>query len=148
MKTNMNTRWRVVLVAAALSAAAGGAVAARSAELVDPGRMQIVALDESKPLTASDVRRAILLGGQSRTWNAVGEVPGVITLEIDNDQHRLVVDVAYDAQGFETRYKSSVNLNYKPGGARPTIHPTALRWINELNSAIRKAALAPREPAR
>ena len=127
-----------------LSALAGAAFASRSVELVDPGRTQLVALDDSQPATPADVRRAILLGSQARRWVAVGEQPGVLTLQMDNDQHLLLVDVAFDAQGFEIKYKSSANLNFHQEGNRMTIHPTAVRWIHELGDAIHKAALAPR----
>ena len=143
MKSNVNMRWRAVLLAALMSCAAGWAVASRSVELVDTGRTQLVALDQSAPMTATDVRRAIILGGQVRRWQPIGDQPGVVTLEIDNDRHRLAVDVAYDAHGFEIKYKSSTNLNYSDSGGTPTIHPTAVRWIGELATAIRKTALTP-----
>jgi hypothetical protein len=137
-------RWIALMLLAALAASPGPSFASRSVALVESGRMQLVALDNTTPFTAADVRRAILLGGQARAWNAIGEAPGVITLQVVNDQHRLVVDVAYDADSFDVKYKSSLNLRYDEGGGHPTIHPTALRWIGELNNAIRKAALAPR----
>jgi hypothetical protein len=140
-------RWGALALAALLAAGAGPSFAARSAPLVDSGRTQIVRLDDTSPVTEADVRRAIILGGQARGWTAIGEGAGLLTLQIDNDRHRLAVDVAYDAGGFEMKYKSSQNMNYKDEDGHPTIHPTALRWMSELNNAIHKAALTPRAAA-
>jgi len=132
------TRVRALLLAAALSAA--GAAMARSAEMIELGRQAIVTAD-STPLNAQAVRRAIIAGGAVHTWKPVADQPGVLTLEADSGQHHVVVDVAYDAQGYQITYKSSANMNYEHSDKRTTIHPKYNKWIQDLNSAIRSAAL-------
>jgi len=135
-----NPTLRSLLLAAALSTAAG-AVSARSAQMVELGRQAIVTAD-SKPLSLQAVRKAIIAGGAAHTWKPVGDQPGVLTLEADSSQHQVVVDVAYDAQGYQITYKSSANMNYEHSDKKTTIHPKYNKWIEDLNSAIRSAALA------
>jgi len=137
MKTNSTLR--ALLLAAALSAA--GAVMARSAEMLELGRQAIVTAD-SKPLTVQAVRQAIIAGGAVHTWKPVADQPGVLTLEADSGQHQVVVDVAYDAQGYQITYKSSTNMNYERSDKRSTIHPKYNKWVQDLNSAIRGATLS------
>ncbi|HEY8973324.1 MAG TPA: hypothetical protein VIN75_03845 [Burkholderiaceae bacterium] len=113
---------------------------ARSAEMLELGRQTIVSAD-SQPLTLQAVRKAIIAGGAVHTWKPVADQPGVLTLEADSGQHQVVVDVAYDAQGYQITYKSSANMNYEHTDKRTTIHPKYNKWIQDLNSAIRSATL-------
>jgi hypothetical protein len=137
MKTT--TTLRAMLVAVTLLAATGFAVA-RSAAMIELGRQQIVSPDAT-PLSVEAVRKAIIAGGATHTWKAVGDKPGVLTLEADSGQHQVVVDVAYDAQSFQITYKSSANMNYEQSGAKASIHPKYNKWVEDLSSAIRSAAL-------
>jgi hypothetical protein len=136
MKTN--TFLRAALLAAALSTAAGLA-SARSTVMVELGRQTPVTVD-AKPMTADAMRKAIIAGGSVHGWKPVGDQPGVLTLVANSGAHQAVVDVAYDAQGWQINYKSSANLNYEHGDSRSTIHPKYNKWVEELNNEIRRAA--------
>ena len=136
MKTKPTVR--VILLAAALSAAAGLAVA-RSSSMIELGRQSVVTTD-AKPLSVDAMRKAILAGGAVHSWKPVGDQRGVLTLEADSGQHRAVVDVAYDAKGWQITYKSSTNLHYEHSDKKTSIHPKYNRWVEDLNTEIRRAA--------
>jgi hypothetical protein len=134
----MNTPLRAILLAATLSVATGLAVA-RSTSMVELGRQSAVTAD-AKPMTVETMRKAIIAGGSVHGWKPVGDQPGVLTLEADSGSHQAVVDVAYDAQGWQINYKSSANLNYEHSDKKTSIHPKYNKWVEELNSEIRRAA--------
>lgn len=136
----MNSTLRALVVAAALVSAAGLA-AARSSVMVELGRQAIVTAD-GKASTVETVRKAIIAGGARHSWKPVGDQPGVLTLEADSGSHQAVVDVAYDAQGYQITYKNSTNLNYEQSDRKTTIHPKYNKWVEDLNSSIRSAALS------
>ena len=136
MKTN--SILRALLLAASLSAAAGLAVA-RSTTMVELGRQTYMTTD-AKPIGVDAVRKAILAGGAVHGWKPVADVPGVLTLEADSGQHQVVVDVAYDAQGWLITYKSSANMNYEHSDKKSSIHPKYNKWVEDLNGEIRRAA--------
>lgn len=133
-----NSALRAFLLAASLCAAAGLAVA-RSTDMVELGRQTVVTTD-STPLSAEAVRKAIIAGGAVHGWKPVGDQPGVLTLEADSGHHQVVVDVAYDAQGWQIAYKSSANMNYEHSDKKTSIHPKYNKWVEDLNSEIRRAA--------
>lgn len=135
----MNSTLRAVVLAACLSAV-GGLAVARSAEMLQLGRQTIVTPD-GQPLSVDAVRKAILAGGARHGWKPVGDQPGVLTLEADSGQHQAVVDVAYDAQGYQITYKSSAILNFEQTATRTTIHPKYNKWLADLDSSIRSASL-------
>jgi len=130
---------RALLLAVALTTATGAAMA-RSAQMLDLGRQAIVAAD-SRPLTAQAVRNAIIAGGAVHSWKPVADQPGLLTLEADSGQHQVVVDVSYDAQGYQITYKSSANMNYEHADRRTTVHPKYNKRIQDLDGAIHGAAL-------
>lgn len=136
----MKSTLRAVLLAVSLASVVGIA-AARSANMIDMGRQQVVPVDATAPLTVDAMRKAIIAGGSTHTWKAIDDKPGVLTLEADSGQHRVVVEVAYDAQSYQISYKSSANMNYEQSGTKTTIHPKYNRWIEDLSSSIRSAAL-------
>ena len=138
----MNSTLRGLVLAATLAGVAGMAVA-RSSQMVELGRQAIVTSD-SKPLNPPAVRKAIIAGGAVHSWKPVADQPGMLTLEADSGQHQVVVDVAYDAQGYQITYKSSANMNYEHSDKKTTIHPKYNKWIEDLNTEIRHAMLGAR----
>jgi len=136
---NIASGFRAVLLAVSLSAAAGAA-AARSSEMLQLGRQDVVTVDQA-PLTAAAVRKAIIDGGARHEWKAIGDKPGVLTLEASSGEHRVFVDVAYDEKGYLITYKDSANMNFAQSGTRMTIHPKYNKWIQDLSTSIRNAAI-------
>ena len=134
----MNSTLRALMLAVSLSALAGVALA-RSTNMIELGRQTPVTVD-ARPLTIDAMRKAIIAGGSVHGWKPVGDQPGVLTLQASSGQHLAVVDVAYDAQGWQINYKSSANLNYEHSDRRTSIHPKYNKWVEELNSEIRRAA--------
>ncbi len=135
-----NQSLRAVLAATSLSIVATLA-AARSSELQEPQRIEIVAADTVKASTPTQVRRAIIIGGQHHGWKPVADKPGVLTLTASSGQHRLTVDVLYDAHSFQVKYKDSANLNEEKSGDKITVHPKVNRWLSDLADDIRGAAV-------
>jgi hypothetical protein len=135
----ITSTFRAVLLAVSLSVI-GGVAAARSSEMVQPGRQDIVAVDQA-PMTVAAVRKAIIDGGAHHEWKAIGDKPGVLTLEASSGEHRVFVDVAYDAKSFQIAYKDSANMNFQQSGTKVTIHPKYNKWIEDLSTSIRNAAI-------
>jgi hypothetical protein len=130
---------RGAVLALCLLSACGSALATRSAvPMLELGRQEIVTFD-GQPLTLESMRKAILYGGMTRRWTAVGEKPGVLSLQASNGGHLVVVEVAYDARTYDIRYKSSVEMEYQDVDGKPTIHPKYNQWVNDLSTAIRTA---------
>ena len=133
-----NSALRAILLAGALATTAGVALA-RSTTMVELGRQTYLTTD-AKPLGLDAMRKAIIAGGSVHSWRPVADAPGLLTLEADSGQHQAVVDVAYDAQGWQINYKSSANLNYEHSDRKTSIHPKYNKWVEELNTEIRRAA--------
>src|SRR3954468_17285255 len=106
MKINMILR--AAILTAALSAVTGIAVA-RSTTMIELGRQTAVTTD-SRPLSVEAMPTAIIAGGAAHGWKPGGGQPGVLTREADSGSHQAVVDVPYDAQGWQINYKNSANL--------------------------------------
>jgi hypothetical protein len=137
----MNSALRAIVLVASLSAAAGCA-AVRSSDMVELGRQTCPPAD-ARPTSVEAMHDAIIAGGQVHAWKVAGDVPGILTLEAESGQHQAVVDVAYDAQGWQITYKSSANLNYEHSGKKTSIHPKYNKWVEDLNTEIRRAATKP-----
>jgi hypothetical protein len=136
---NITSTIRAVLLAASLSVVAGVA-AARSSEMLQLGRQDIVATGQS-PMSVAAVRKAIIDGGARHDWKAIGDKPGVLTLEASSGEHRVFVDVAYDAKSYQITYKDSANMNFEQSATKVTIHPKYNKWIEDLSTSIRNAAI-------
>ena len=131
---------RAVLVATSLSLVAAMAVA-RSADLLEPERAEVVAADAARTSTPTLVRRAIIIGGQHHHWKPVADRPGVLTLTASSGLHQVTVDVLYDAHSFQVKYKDSANMNEEKSGDKITVHPKVNKWLSDLNDDIRAAAV-------
>ena len=127
---------RATLLVASLSAA--GLAVARSSNMVELGRQTVSA--SAKPLTADAMRQAIIAGGAVHRWKPINDQPGVVTLETDSGPHQVIVDVAYDPQGWQITYKNSSNMNYEHTDKKTSIHPKYNKWVEELNADIGRAA--------
>jgi hypothetical protein len=135
-----NQSMRTVLVAVSLSLVTALA-AARSTNLQEPQRTEVVTADGGKASTPTTVRRAIILGGQHHGWKPVADKPGVLTLMASSGAHEVSVDVLYDAHGFQVKYKGSANMNEEKSGDQITVHPKVNKWLSDLNEDIRSAAV-------
>lgn len=91
----------------------------------------------SKPVTAADVKKAIIKAALQRGWQPISDAGGKIRLQLDEKrkgEYRLVVDVVYDAKNYTIKYVSSDGLKYDGS----TIHSSYSRWINLLVQTINK----------
>ena len=130
---------RAILVTAALALATTFAFA-RSADLQEPQRTEIVVADNAKASTPTLVRRAIINGSAHHGWKPVADKPGVVTLTAATGAHEVTVDVLYDANSFQVKFKSSANMNEEKSGDKVTVHPKVNKWLADLHDDIRAAA--------
>jgi uncharacterized protein YhdP len=138
MKSNLSLR--TVLAAASLSLVTTLAVA-RSTDLQEPQRTEVVATDGGQASTPTTVRRAIIIGGQHHGWKPVADKPGVLTMTAATGAHQVTVDVLYDAHSFQVKYKGSANMNEEKSGDKVTVHPKVNKLLADLNEEIRGAAV-------
>lgn len=119
-----------------------GAAQARSAvALVEPERVVVAAAPEA--LTAEQVKQAIVRGGAKYDWTVVREEAGKIQLKyVKQNKHEVVVDITYDATGFQVRYVNSINMKYEVVNGNAMIHPFYNTWVANLSRAISTEATA------
>jgi hypothetical protein len=139
---NKNHRSNIggLALALALCLPAAGALA-REAPMVEPGRELLVSASASSPQTPERVRHAILEGSSRYGWRVSEDKPGRVTLVYDKGSHHAVIDVDYDAEGFQIKYRESSDLNFEVQDGKRYIHPNYNRWIANLGAAIRQANL-------
>lgn len=130
---------RTLALTAVLALATTVAVA-RSADLQEPPRTEVVTTDGGKASTPTTVRRAIIAGGSHHGWKPVADKPGVLTMVAASGAHEVTVDVLYDAHSFQVKFKSSNNMNEEKNGDKVTVHPKVNKWLADLNEDIRGAA--------
>jgi hypothetical protein len=130
----------VVLLATIL--AASGALAARGGAAIQNYEDLPVASGSGKPLTAEQVKNAIISGGARARWTASLQPGNIVRLTYSPRTHSATVDVAYTAKAYSIRYANSVNLHYAGDGATGTIHPNYNKWVSSLRQAIEVALRA------
>jgi hypothetical protein len=131
---------RKILIAVALASTLGAAQARSTVPLLEPSRVDLASV--STPLTNDKVKSAIIKGGARHGWTIQTDAPGKLTLKFDKEnKHQVVVDVSYDATGFQIAYVSSVNMKYGQDKGIPMIHPYYNKWVANLSSAISAEAL-------
>ena len=92
-----------------------------------------VANSANKPLSAEQVRGAIVRAGAGLGWIMKDAGPGRIDGTLILRTHTADVQIPYSAQSYSIRYKSSTNLQ-ETGGK--TIHRNYNGWITNLNRGI------------
>jgi hypothetical protein len=92
-----------------------------------------VVTGSGKPVTADDVRSAILRAGNALGWVMTPNDPGLVTGRLVLRGHVAVIDVRYSPKDYSITYKDSSNLDYQDG----QIHRNYNGWIENLNRDIR-----------
>ncbi|MBK1612140.1 hypothetical protein CKO44_01480 [Rubrivivax gelatinosus] len=131
MKTK---QWALALILTA----AMGAATARSVPLVEPERVLLPTTSQTQaPRSADSVRATIINGAQSLGWVVVKDEPGKLQLKYNKqNKHEVVIDAIYDAEGYQLKYVSSINMNYSGLDTGAEIHPGYNRWIANLIKTI------------
>ena len=125
----------LMLLAAFLIAAPSVHAAKASVPLQNYEDLPVTGAD-GKPLTADQVKQAILMGAARSRWAASVQPGNVVRLTLTPRTHVAVVDVVYSAKGYSIRYSSSTNLGYGQEGGTAVIHPNYNKWVNALRQAI------------
>ena len=84
------------------------------------------------PLSAEQVRGAIIRAGASLGWVIVDARPGVLNGRLVLRTHTADVEIPYSPTSYSITYKSSINLD--EGGGK--IHRNYNGWIQNLNRNI------------
>jgi len=122
---NRLTKGLVVLATAALAACSTLAPIANVDSVT-------VSTQANKPLSAQEVRAAIVRAGAGLGWVMKDEGPGKLTGILNLRTHTAEVDIPYSASSYAIRYKSSVNLQAADG----KIHRNYNGWIQNLSRSI------------
>jgi type IV pilus biogenesis protein CpaD/CtpE len=85
-----------------------------------------------RPLSAEQVRGAIVRAGAALGWQMKDEGPNMMVGTIHLRTHTAVVEIPYSARAYSVRYRSSVNLDEKDG----SIHKNYNGWIQNLTRGI------------
>ena len=86
----------------------------------------------NKPLTAEQVRGAIVRAGAGLGWIMKDAAPGQLTGTLLLRTHTAEVRIPYSPTGYSIGYKSSLNLQESGG----KIHRNYNGWIQNLNRGI------------
>ena len=122
------------LLAAVL--AAPGMVAARGGAPVQNYENVLAENSNGKPLTAEQVRKAIIAGASRARWAASTKLGNVVRLTYSRGNHVAVVEATYSAKSYSIHYADSTNLNYDQERSGGVIHPNYNKWVNSLRQAI------------
>jgi hypothetical protein len=128
----------LMLLAAFLLAAPGVHAAKGSVPIQNYENLPATSVD-GKPLTADQVKQAILAGASRGRWIASVQPGNVVRLTYSPRSHVAVVEVVYTAKGYSIRYSNSTNLGYAQEGGTPVIHPNYNKWVNALRQSIDSA---------
>ncbi len=92
-----------------------------------------VSTASGKPVTAPQVRSAIMTAGAALGWKIVDAGPGKLEGTLRLREHAAVVDIPYSATKYSITYKSGENLKAADGN----IHKNYNGWIQNLDRGIR-----------
>lgn len=92
-----------------------------------------------KPVSAEEVKKAIMRAGGTLGWKIAENGPGKMTGTLNVRSHTAVVDIPYSAKSYSINYKSSVNLNEEGG----QIHNNYNGWVKNLDKGIQAQLAAP-----
>ena len=119
-----------------------------------------VMTSSGKPVTADQVRDAIVKGAEKKGW-AVMRSPTSELLSaklVVRNKHTVAVSIPYSAESYSIKYQDSINMNFKlsdgpkntasymqysdpsrgtPAGT-PLIHPGYNSWVNDLLMSIKE----------
>ena len=98
---------------------------------------QPVVTAAGKPLTADQVRDAIVAAGTGLGWVMTPVSPGLVSGRLALREHAAVVDIRYSATTYSITYKDSTNLHYRDG----QIHKNYNGWVENLDRDIRAGLL-------
>lgn len=122
----------------------------------------LISTTSGKPVSADQVRDAIIAGGNARGWEITKDANRdslTATLNV-RGKHSIAVSIPYSPEKFSIQYLNSVNMNYHMAGSgaaegstdlskigatpqvtpmgtpAPLIHPNYNRWVQGLLQAI------------
>lgn len=123
-----------VLAASAIAVASFGTSALAANDVVKE-RYTDIATVTSKPVTANQVRSALMSCGlsASRGWQFTkagsGKLVGKIVVR---SKHVVEVDVVYSSKAYKITYLDSTNMNYD--AEKNTIHRRYNSWVENLDN--------------
>ena len=127
------------LAAAVLSIAT--AVAHASAQrMIEPERVVLSIRGAGSASDPAAMHRVIVGAAALHGWEVTADQPGRLTLHVFTGTHGATVDVVYDGDGFQIKYRASADMDYEVEDGRTVIHPRYNKWVSELSNEIRRGA--------
>jgi hypothetical protein len=146
----MTMKFPTIAVALLLGALSMPAAAQRALVPIIDYKDVTVATKSGKPVTAEQVKEAIVAAGKRLNWDmAFAANNGLVGTLVVNNKHTVAVDISIAADRFSVKYRNSINMKYGLSGkphysnsANPTpegvpvIHPGYNQWVQSLMTAI------------
>ena len=120
------SKWLAVMAATAALSACNTLAPIQNVDSVP------VSSSANKPLTAAEVRAAIVRAGAGLGWVMKDSGPGIINATLILRTHTAEVQIPYSATSYAIVYRSSINL--QEGGGK--IHRNYNGWVQNLNRGI------------
>ena len=120
------SKWLAVIAATAALSACNTLAPIQNVDSVP------VSSSANKPLTAAEVRAAIVRAGAGLGWIMKDAGPGTINGTLILRTHTAEVQIPYSATSYGIVYKSSTNLQESAG----KIHRNYNGWVQNLNRGI------------
>jgi len=129
-------KWAAMLLALVMAASVAQA-RQRNVPMLTPERVEMKYMNGQTP-SLELVRKAILMGAQPFGWVVEQDNPGQMQISYSKQgKHKAVVNITYDATGYQIRYVSSEELYVEQSdGGTATIHPTYNMWVRNLLARI------------
>ncbi len=123
-------------IAAVLLVAALAVAGCRAETVYNPTDIAYApAATQTRALTQTDYKNAIIRAGTKRGWTFEDAGPGHLVGNLAvRGKHFATADVFYDTKSFSIRYKDSRNLDYNAGNNQ--IHPNYNSWVTNLQQDI------------
>lgn len=122
-----------IVLALVIGIAPWGATQASDTPILNVENQPVARVD-GKPVTAEQVKQAIVRAGALRGWVFTPDRDGHMIGRIDvRGKHTATIDIIYSANSFNIRYIDSTNLDFrKDEDGKNVIHNNYNRWVNNL----------------
>jgi hypothetical protein len=120
------------LVGMALSVAALALAGCATTEPINNVLNAPLSYPQDKPLSQSEVQRAIIDAGKGLGWAMQTTGPGRVTGRLMLRSHVAEIDIEHNAKTYSIQYRDSQNLDARDG----LIHKQYNHWVVNLDKAI------------
>ncbi|MCW5255994.1 hypothetical protein D8B23_10935 [Verminephrobacter aporrectodeae subsp. tuberculatae] len=131
----------LLLALASCTFIAGPAHARSLVPIVNQSDVAVVTSSGKAP-GKEQVKQIIMTGAAARGWTVAEQADGkLLATVMVRGKHSISVLMDYAPGKYSLAYHNSMGMNYDQQGGQPVIHPKYNTWVQNLQEAIRAAAL-------